>query len=62
MGRKNCTTQEIMVKMTIKCNTKLTFLHFYSLPHTKLPNTCQKTKALQKWEKGNKNKEIKKPH
>ena len=40
-----------MVKITIKYNAKLIFLHLHSLPHTKLPNTCHKTKALQKREK-----------
>ena len=35
----------------MKWNTKSTFLHFYSLPHTKPPKNCHKTKALKNYEK-----------
>ena len=48
-----------MLKMTIKWNAKLIFLHLLSLPHTELPNTCHKTIALQNQEKRNKNKNTK---
>ena len=49
MGRQNCTTQEIIVKITKKWNAKSKFLNIYSLLHTK---------ALQNLENRNKNKEI----
>ena len=38
---------------------KLMFLRLHSHPHAKFPNICHKTKALQNYEKRNKNKEIK---
>ena len=42
MGRQNCTTQEIIVKIF-----KNGMQNQHYLPHTKLPNTCHKTKALK---------------
>ena len=56
MGRKNFKTQGIWVKVTIN---GIQYHHFNSIPHTELPNTYHKTKALKNLEKRSKNKEKK---